>query len=132
MNTAAHELAPSVADELAARLEAQERAYRERKARRAFRGLVEAAGQLRARLAARPGTTVEVSDQAVTIVLSAERAVELTLRISFDSKGDMQQWFVVREHLVRREHGYEEIDRETVHSDLPEATRRMLAIAEGR
>jgi hypothetical protein len=132
MNTAAQDLTPSVADELAARLEAQERAYRERKARRAFRGLVEAAGQLRTRLAARPDTKVELTDRAVTIVLSTERAVELTLRISFDSRGDMQQWFVVREHLVRREHGYEEIDRESVHSELAEATRRMLAIADTR
>jgi hypothetical protein len=132
MNPATNDNRTDFADELAARLEAQEREYRARKARRAFRGLADAAGQLRARLAARPRTNIQLSEQAVLVQLNPERAVELTLRISFDTAGNMQQWYVVREHLVRREHGYEEIDRESVHTELAEATRRMLAIADGR
>jgi hypothetical protein len=132
MNLSVQEIRTDVTDELAARLEAQERAYRERKTQRAFRGLADAAGQLRARMAVRPEVKVEHGERAVTIVLNSERAVELTLRISFDQSGEMQQWYVVREQLVRREHGYEEIDRESVHTDLPEAVRRMLSIADIR
>ena len=132
MNLSVQEIRTDVTDELAARLEAQERAYRERKTQRAFRGLADAAGQLRARMAGRPEVKVEHGERAVTIVLNSERAVELTLRISFDQSGEMQQWYVVREQLVRREHGYEEIDRESVHTDLPEAVRRMLSIADIR
>lgn len=132
MDHAGEDFRPDVADELAIRLEAQERAYRERKARRAFRGLADAAGQLRARLAARPSTTVNLTERAVTVELSHERSVELTLRISFDRSGEMQHWYVVREHLVRREHGYEEIDRESLHTELSEATRRILALVELR
>ncbi len=123
-------VSPAASDELTARLEDQERAYRERKARRAYRSLAEVAGQLRARLASKPEIRLQLTDTALSIVLGAERAVEMTIKIAFDHSGDMQQWFVVREQFIRRDYGYEEIDRETMHEDLAEATRRMLVLAD--
>jgi len=117
---------------LAARLEAQEREWRERKAQRAFRGLADAAGQLRARFAARNDIKVSLLDQAVSLAIGPERALDLSLRLSFDHAGEMHQWFVVREQIVRREGGYEEIDSEAVFTELTEAMAFMVGSANRR
>lgn len=117
---------------LAARLEAQEREWRERKAQRAFRGLADAAGQLRARFADRSDIKVSLHEQAVTLEIGPERSLELSLRLSFDHAGEMHRWFVVREQFVRREGGYEEIDSEAVFTELVEAMAYMVSSAKRR
>jgi hypothetical protein len=117
---------------LAARLEAQEREWRERKARRAFRGLADVAGQLRARFAGRSDVIVALHEQSVAVELGAERELELSLRLSFDHTGEMHQWFMVRDQTVRRESGYEEIDSEAVFTEMSEAVAFMVGSASRR
>lgn len=108
-------------DLLAARLESQEREYRARKARRAFRGLAAAGEQLRARMAARQDVQVVPAERSVTVRLGTGRRFELGIRLDFDHDGAMQQWFTVRESSAADHALGDDVDFETLFHDLPEA-----------
>jgi hypothetical protein len=106
---------------LAARLEHEEREYRERKARRALRGLAEAAEQLRMKFATRRDVLVVQGEQTVTVRVNPRKSLELSMRLSFDHDGTMQQWYMVRERLLDEHSTCEDADFETVFEGQSEA-----------
>ncbi len=115
------EVDETATDLLAARLESQEREYRARKTRRAFRGLANAGEQLRARMQTRPDVRVVPAERTVTVKLASGKSFELGIRLDFDHEGTMRQWFTVRESTVSNPLVGNDVDFETMFNELPEA-----------